>query len=294
MEKKDGIIQKGLIIIAVVLSILLCASAVIMFIETCTYKLNHKEIDKEWVQLRGKVQFSPYWNPKDSTVLTRQDAMNILQTQQRVLARQDVLADDLRQETNNLINKMNGWLSFWIGILALLGVFVPIALQFRLSRESSITEKELEANYQEKIKLLDKEIEKRREIDFTILVRNFHNICDCEDTKMFEIRSSLLSEIWTKIKKHVDLIIHGYCNSPDTDSNISDMKQQLTIVLIQVSNVLNQLLVLSKRHNRHLKNLYVDTGNLITSLNSPGIKESSLRETLSNYAINLRLLQIIL
>ena len=276
------------------MSILLCVSAAFMFVETCRYNLIHKDIDKQWLYMRDKIQYSPLWFPNDSSVMTRQEARAIIESQQLVIAHEDSLADDLRQETNNLINKMNGWLGFWMGIMALLGVFVPLALQFRLSKESRINEEKLEEKVQKKIQQLEHEREKLKELDFTVLVRNFHNICDCEETKMFEIRSNLLSEIWAKIKNHVDLIIHRYCNSKYNDGNRSDMKQQLTIVLIQVSNVLNQLLVLSKRHNRYLKNLYVDTGTLITSLNTPGFNESDLRESLSNYSINLRLLNVLL
>lgn len=54
-----------------------------------------------------------------------------------LLHQQENLINDIRQETNNNIDKLNLWLSFAIGIMALLGVFVPIALQFRLKTEVS-------------------------------------------------------------------------------------------------------------------------------------------------------------
>lgn len=46
----------------------------------------------------------------------------------------DQRMSDLRQETNNLIEKQNAWLSFWIGILAIVGALIPALLQMRNER----------------------------------------------------------------------------------------------------------------------------------------------------------------
>lgn len=43
--------------------------------------------------------------------------------------------DDLRQETNNVINKQNGWLSFWLAILALIGGLLPFAIQMKVQKD---------------------------------------------------------------------------------------------------------------------------------------------------------------
>lgn len=42
--------------------------------------------------------------------------------------------DDLRQETNNVIDKQNGWLSFWLGIFALVGALIPFIFQLRIQK----------------------------------------------------------------------------------------------------------------------------------------------------------------
>lgn len=42
---------------------------------------------------------------------------------------------DLRQESNNNINKVNGWLGFWIALAAILGVGIPICSQIIISKE---------------------------------------------------------------------------------------------------------------------------------------------------------------
>lgn len=50
--------------------------------------------------------------------------------QSNLIKRQDELINDIRQETNNNLDKMSTWLSFWIAIMALLGTLLPIALSF--------------------------------------------------------------------------------------------------------------------------------------------------------------------
>ncbi len=48
---------------------------------------------------------------------------------------ENVLAD-IRQESNNIINKFNGWLAFWTAILAIFGGIIPIVLQYILREKS--------------------------------------------------------------------------------------------------------------------------------------------------------------
>ncbi len=56
----------------------------------------------------------------------------VVANQLTIIKRQDDLINDIRQETNNNLDKTSSLISFWIGIIALLGVFVPLILQFRL------------------------------------------------------------------------------------------------------------------------------------------------------------------
>lgn len=43
--------------------------------------------------------------------------------------------NDVRQETNNIINKINGWLSFWLAILALVGGIIPYFISWRQEKD---------------------------------------------------------------------------------------------------------------------------------------------------------------
>ncbi len=49
---------------------------------------------------------------------------------------------DIRQEVNNCIEKYNGWLAFWISILAVLCGVIPILLQYRLYKDGEEKMKE--------------------------------------------------------------------------------------------------------------------------------------------------------
>lgn len=58
--------------------------------------------------------------------------------------------NDLRQETNNVIEKQNGWFSFWLGILALVGALLPVIIQIKVQdNQSHVFKSELEAAIQD-------------------------------------------------------------------------------------------------------------------------------------------------
>lgn len=67
--------------------------------------------------------------------------------------------DDLRQETNNVLDKQNGWFSFWLAILALVGALLPFIIQLKVQHDEKQRVEELYENLnklkgeQEKIKL---------------------------------------------------------------------------------------------------------------------------------------------
>lgn len=44
--------------------------------------------------------------------------------------------DDARQETNNIINKVNGWISFWIAMLAFIGGLIPALMAVKNAEEA--------------------------------------------------------------------------------------------------------------------------------------------------------------
>ena len=79
----------------------------------------------------------PYNNARTDSVLTIQEARisNLEVENARLQMNLERALDDCRQETNNNINKSNGWLGFWIATMTILGVILPILMQHKNSKE---------------------------------------------------------------------------------------------------------------------------------------------------------------
>ena len=85
----------------------------------------------------------------------RDSILEIVRCSQLMLLRQqETLVDDFRQEMNNNINKMNTWLAFAVGMLSVLGVFVPLALQYRMQSQDEKNFKALSDKQDERFKSL--------------------------------------------------------------------------------------------------------------------------------------------
>lgn len=61
----------------------------------------------------------------------------------KIESNQDTILSDIRQETNNIINKYNGWTAFWIALLAIFGGGIPIIIQYIQSRKTRLEVDEL-------------------------------------------------------------------------------------------------------------------------------------------------------
>lgn len=83
-------------------------------------------------------------NIKDPAALESLDSALIRMDYQYAVAEQryNQTIDDLRQETNNNINKINGWMAAWMALLGILGIFIPIVYQYSLYRrfQSELTD----------------------------------------------------------------------------------------------------------------------------------------------------------
>lgn len=64
----------------------------------------------------------------------------------RLESQQENALADIRQESNNIINKFNGWLGFWIAILAIFGGVIPLVIQYVLKQKA---EKEYRQMFEE-------------------------------------------------------------------------------------------------------------------------------------------------
>lgn len=73
---------------------------------------------------------------KDSTGQSLANSQEIEERIRGIDERQSEYFADLRQESNNIINKFNAWLGFWIAILTIFGGIIPIVIQYILHHKS--------------------------------------------------------------------------------------------------------------------------------------------------------------
>lgn len=67
--------------------------------------------------------------------------------------------NDVRQETNNIINKINGWLSFWLAIMALVGGVIPMLISWKQEKDNTAQFEFLKQQQDKNIKILKTEID---------------------------------------------------------------------------------------------------------------------------------------
>lgn len=95
----------------------------------------------------------------------------VLANQKFIIRQQNELLLDIRQETNNNIDKITLWLSFWIALIAALGVLIPALAEyrFRISNEQEMRSIESRATS------INQRLErKEKDIDYLLKRLTFH------------------------------------------------------------------------------------------------------------------------
>lgn len=95
--------------------------------------------DHTYVQYLSKKLDTVKIEGKDSLSMAVETIRN---NQLHIIDQQDRLINDFRQEMNNNINKINTWLAYGIGIIGLLGVFIPLAIQIKFNSDEQEISKE--------------------------------------------------------------------------------------------------------------------------------------------------------
>lgn len=106
---------------------------------------------------------------KDKTVHTIAELDTILryiEKNEEILAdRQADLINDIRQETNNVIDKINLWLTFAIGLISVFGIFIPLIIEHRNRKDIKDSIADMKSDY-EKIEKKTVDSMKRLKSDF--------------------------------------------------------------------------------------------------------------------------------
>lgn len=253
------------------------------------------------------------------------EVLKVREAQKQLLIRQNQLVDDIRQETNNIINKMNGWLGFWMGVMAILGVFVPIALQFKLYRESRDQDAKLRQECQKELDHIREETKHCVNRSETAQ-RNARADIKAELLKIEAEVDKQFHEIQTALHQDIDNIrfttiirsFHSIMDSPEIRTN--ELRNQLleknwneivtnfrrfikvyykdqtesigysysmSVILLQVASVLTSMRILVPRRKRQLELLAMESYSLIKMLNTIPSNKDAIISSLNNYQESL-------
>lgn len=120
--------------------------AMMVFVQTCQHNLSTTDPTKESSFVTDTIRI--VYEYADKADITKEKSIHIFDKQQAerldslynmymenqnyIIENQKDLVNDIRQETNNNLDKMAAWLSFWIAVMALIGTLLPIVLNFIL------------------------------------------------------------------------------------------------------------------------------------------------------------------
>lgn len=166
------------------------------------------------------------------------DSLNTLlfSNQKDLRERQTELIADIRQETNNNIDKMSAWLAFWITVLGFVGIACPVAYQWM--------------NYGNMKVELDKLGNKIREAEDRLNTVNeaynvkmnvvaFTQLCD---SRLDELDTVTLRSIYIgSVKSHYQRFIESiYSTPPKLKVEWNDLKIHICSILINLNTFLSK------------------------------------------------------
>jgi hypothetical protein len=123
--------------------------------------------------------------------------------------------DDIRQETNNVINKYNGLLSLWIALITVIGGLIPWIVFFRIEDKNESRISSMEERLREDRKKVNKEIDEYKKLRET----------NTEELKTLkEQLSAEIKDLISKLEKDADTIRKDMANARnqyilETDKN---------------------------------------------------------------------------
>ena len=155
------------------------------------------------------------------------------------------IVSDIRQENNNLIDKVNLWLTFWIAVLSIISIILPIIVQYQVYRE-------FEKNILKKVRDLRLKMENYQKDHQSIINKHQSEriLREGINLLMVGIDSSLVEppnlknnayfkHLWFSVYEQLRIISNEYFNNKkNVDINCD---YQLTDLLLYMYDYMNQL-----------------------------------------------------
>lgn len=140
---------------------------------------------------------------------------------------------DIRQETNNAIEKTNGWLAFWIATSCLVCMVVPLLVQListaSYKKDLNAAQEEFNRRFESIKTQLDKELARIK------LLQNYAMIQRGLETKLLtplDGTNSILAKLWEECMEHTQKEMQSIVNKNEVLS--CEEREELVRLLIQM------------------------------------------------------------
>lgn len=186
------------------------------------------------------------------------------------------LINDTRQEVNNVIDKINGWLAFWIAILSVLCAIIPIILQYKLYKEGS-----------EKIRdELDKVNQELLYSRCAILANSAIQITENQYIQDGVSRNRAVEGIYRQalasFKDLIDIIFSK--NACIT----TESKHFIIVSIVHLITILNQIKIMDSFNNRKIDVWKFQIEDILSYLIEESYDITNIRIKLTNVCENMR------
>lgn len=262
-----------LIATSAMIMIVLIVSAVAMFHKGCIAEDSQMvrqdaldSVKKEFLSTYGLKELHC---PDSLSANAQIDVIKTMQAHiEMVEDRQKDIVSDLRQETNNVINKVNGWLGFWIALLALFGGILPMIIQYILFKRSEIkTKEQIEA-------IAKKANSCHLQLMVSTICLQYELGIVTDNIQKFDLVNIMLTEMSNSIQEMLKLI-------EENDYEIDDTNEIIVInALIQYGRAIDALIMIEREGGRmymHLLRLRDDLREFISAMLDHNVRNK--RET---------------
>lgn len=198
--------------------------------------------------------------------------------------------NDLRQETNNIIDKQNGWLSFWIGILAIVGALIPAMSHFIERKKIDSKLEEVERKNERMKDELNSEIEEltkqRKEIENTKFVSKIsaitYTLMECSES-IWHINDLDRNNYCQDLLDNLSKTTVSFFNTINNCKKLDPYHTSVKMVLLQLLAAYNACKPLTTRKHKlkQLDNLTNDISAILRNLDKNSFEDYELNHVLS-------------
>lgn len=268
-KMKIDLFEKIILFLVIIIGIALISYSAIVIRNAHNLRIERNEIDslyiKKYLSLQNNLLISEP-NYQYDSIITK-----IIANQIDIIKEQDTLVNDLRQETNSNIDKINALLSFWVGIIALLGVFIPIALQFKLRADSNERMNVIEKRFHKIKKDIHKwSILQNKEIKYHSHIYTLNSICiNAEHKISLELGNyeSISQGIWDNAIENFKEIVTVIFSQEENNKNRYILIDSLIHTAVALDKI-NRSASRSQTRHRSITNAQDSVSRIITIIHS--------------------------